>query len=133
MASGNLESMFPAATREYVQFVEDLWNDAAIQATYNRRNELEMLPRAATYFLNRVRPCSMIILILAVVLFSFLFCPVLINFLGYYVVLMNLDRIAEISYSEFSLLCRPLRFRGRIMSPPTRISCMRRVSAHQTV
>lgn len=53
--SGNLEVMFPAATREYAQFVEDLWNDSAIQATYNRRNELEMLSRAATYFLSRVR------------------------------------------------------------------------------
>lgn len=73
MASGNLEAIFPTATREYAQFVEDLWNDAAIQATYNRRNELEMLPRAATYFLNRVSSCSMIILNLAVVLFSFCF------------------------------------------------------------
>ena len=54
-ASGNLEVIFPAANEGYAQFVEDLWNDAAIQAAYNRRNELETLPRVATYFLTRVR------------------------------------------------------------------------------
>ncbi|KAL5562540.1 hypothetical protein UlMin_032287 [Ulmus minor] len=53
VASGNLDVIFPAAAREYAPFVEDLWNDAAIQETYDRRNEFEMLPRAATYFLNR--------------------------------------------------------------------------------
>ncbi|KAJ9152907.1 hypothetical protein P3X46_026415 [Hevea brasiliensis] len=53
MVSGNLEAIFPAATREYAQYVEDLWNDAAIQATYSRRNEFESLPRSATYFLER--------------------------------------------------------------------------------
>ena len=55
MVSGNLDTVFPTATLEYAQLVEELWKDAAIQATYNRRNEVEMLPRAADYFLHRVR------------------------------------------------------------------------------
>ncbi|XP_056160762.1 extra-large guanine nucleotide-binding protein 1-like [Syzygium oleosum] len=53
IASGNLEAIVLSASHEFSPLIEELWEDEAIQATYNRRNELEKLPRVATYFLNR--------------------------------------------------------------------------------
>ncbi|XP_039006933.1 extra-large guanine nucleotide-binding protein 1-like [Hibiscus syriacus] len=53
MVSGNLEVIFPDSICDYAPYVQELWNDAGFQATYNRRHELKTLPRAATYFLER--------------------------------------------------------------------------------
>lgn len=60
MAS-NLEAIFPYGTSEYAPFIEELWRDPSFQSTYNRRNELDSLPRVASYFLERVRSPSLVV------------------------------------------------------------------------
>lgn len=54
MAAGDIDTYFPTSAREHASFIDEIWKDPAIQETYKRREELQVLPDVAKYFLDRV-------------------------------------------------------------------------------
>ncbi|KAL1557137.1 non-specific serine/threonine protein kinase [Salvia divinorum] len=53
MFSGRVEVIIPALVRELAPLTEQLWKGNAFQAIYRQGKKLHMLPRDATYFLDR--------------------------------------------------------------------------------
>ncbi|KZV57901.1 hypothetical protein F511_12507 [Dorcoceras hygrometricum] len=54
MTAGDLDTSLPTFARENASFIDEIWKNPAIQETYKRGEELQVLPDVAKYFLDRV-------------------------------------------------------------------------------
>ncbi|CAM6125888.1 unnamed protein product [Calypogeia fissa] len=54
LAEGSFDIFISTSSTEYPLLVDELWRDPAIQATHKRRDDLNSLPDAAEYFLDKV-------------------------------------------------------------------------------
>ncbi|KAK9165647.1 hypothetical protein Scep_000838 [Stephania cephalantha] len=92
VVSGNLEAIFPAANSDYAPLVKELWKDSAIQATFSRARDLQLLQGAAEYFLQR-----------GMVRVSFFLTYVLININGTGLQIIDISR-SDYKPSETDIL-----------------------------